>query len=71
MNRSRRADLLLFGNSLKCLGDSQAAIEAAGWLRVDRVLGECGTTRDSAAGRREFERLVETRRGQEATLPTS
>ena len=32
------------------------------WLRVDRVLGEMGIPRDSAAGRREFERIMELRR---------
>ena len=36
------------------------------WLRVDRVLGEAGLPRDSAAGRRELERVLETRRGAEA-----
>ena len=35
------------------------------WLRVDRVLGESGIAKDSAAGRREFERLMEQRRGAE------
>jgi REP element-mobilizing transposase RayT len=30
-----------------------------GWLRVDRLLGELGMPRDSAAGRRQFERAVE------------
>ena len=33
-----------------------------GWLRVDRLLGEKGIPRDSAAGRREFARLTEQRR---------
>jgi putative transposase len=32
------------------------------WLRVDRLLGEMGIPRDSAAGRREFERWMELRR---------
>ena len=32
------------------------------WLRVDRVLGECGIPKDSAAGRRQFERRMEGRR---------
>jgi len=36
------------------------------WVRVDRVLGECGIPKDSPAGRREFERVVEARRGQES-----
>jgi len=36
-----------------------------GWLRVDRVLGEAGIARDTAAGRRELERRMEARRGAE------
>jgi putative transposase len=32
------------------------------WLRVDRVLGEAGIPKDSAAGRREFARRLELRR---------
>jgi len=36
------------------------------WLRVDRVLGEMGIPKDSAAGRRELERVMEARRGAEA-----
>ena len=35
------------------------------WLRVDRLLGEMRIPKDSAAGRRELERLVEGRRGAE------
>ena len=34
------------------------------WLRVDRVLGEAGIPKDSAAGRRELERGMEARRGE-------
>jgi putative transposase len=37
----------------------------ASWVRVDRVLGEMGIPKDSAAGRRELERLMEGRRGAE------
>jgi REP element-mobilizing transposase RayT len=37
-----------------------------GWLRVDRMFGECGVRSDSAAGRQEFERRLETRRHQES-----
>jgi len=33
------------------------------WLRVDRLLGEMRIPKDSPAGRRELERLVEARRG--------
>ena len=36
------------------------------WLRVDRVLGEAGIPKDSAAGRRELERGLEARRAAEA-----
>jgi hypothetical protein len=32
------------------------------WLRVDRLLGEMGIPKDSAAGRKEFERRMELRR---------
>ena len=35
------------------------------WLRVERVLGEMGIPKDSAAGRRQFERLMEQRRHQD------
>ena len=36
-----------------------------GWLRVDRLFGEMGLVRDSVAGRRQFERMMEERRGEE------
>src|SRR5208283_3746606 len=32
------------------------------WLQVERLLGEHGIARDTASGRREFERRMETRR---------
>ena len=35
------------------------------WLRVDRLLGEHGIQGDTAEGRREFERRMETRRAEE------
>ena len=35
------------------------------WLRVERVFGEMGIPKDSVAGRREFERVMETRRAQD------
>ena len=35
------------------------------WLRVDRLFGEHGVARDSAAGRREFSRRLEARRFEE------
>jgi putative transposase len=34
------------------------------WLRVDRVLGEAGVPKDSVAGRREYGRMMEERRGE-------
>jgi putative transposase len=37
----------------------------AGWLEVRRLLGETGIPRDSAAGRRQFERWLELRRREE------
>jgi len=37
------------------------------WIRVDRLLGEMRIPRDSAAGRREFERQMEERRRSEDT----
>lgn len=36
-----------------------------GWLRVDRLWGEMGIPKDSAAGRRQFERMTEERRKQD------
>jgi len=35
------------------------------WLRVDRLWGEMGIRKDTAAGRRQFELLTEQRRGRE------
>ena len=35
------------------------------WMRVDRLLGEMGIPKDSAAGRRQFELRMEERRPQE------
>ena len=37
----------------------------AGWLRVDRLLGEHGIRQDTAMGRQEFERHLEARRLEE------
>ena len=37
-----------------------------GWLRVDRLLGEKGIPRDSAAGREQFAALTEKRRAEES-----
>jgi len=36
-----------------------------GWLRVDRVLGETGILKDSTAGRRRFEEVMEERRAKQ------
>ncbi len=35
------------------------------WLRVDRVIGEMGIPKDSSAGRRRFEQVMEARRAEE------
>ena len=40
----------------------RAPRQRAKWIRVDRLLGEMRISRDSAAGRREFERQMEERR---------
>jgi REP element-mobilizing transposase RayT len=48
-----------YGEYLKAPG------QRAGWLRVDRLLGEWGIPKDSPAGRRHFERCLEARRRQE------
>ena len=37
------------------------------WLRVDRLLGEKGIAKDSAAGRRQLARQMERRRAQEGS----
>jgi len=40
----------------------RAPSKRPGWLRVDRLLGECGIQRDDAAGRRRFAAALEERR---------
>jgi putative transposase len=45
-----------YGEYLKSAG------RRVSWLRVDRVFGEMGIPKDSAAGRREFEKRMEVRR---------
>src|SRR5205823_4269787 len=40
----------------------KAPRQRAQWIRVDRLLGEMRIPKDSAAGRREFERQMEERR---------
>ena len=63
-----RAGLLKGGQPLEefpwsSYGDYlRPARQRPAWLRVDRLLGEKGIPRDSAAGRREFARLTEQRR---------
>ena len=37
-----------------------------GWIRVDRLLGEHGIQKDTAAGRQRFEEMMERRRAEEA-----
>jgi hypothetical protein len=44
----------------------KAPSQRRAWVRVDRVLGECGIPKDSPARRREFEQVVEARRGQDS-----
>jgi hypothetical protein len=39
--------------------------QRTGWLRVDRLLGETGIAKDSPAGRRRFEEVMEERKRQE------
>ena len=36
--------------------------QRANWMRVDRLFGELGIPRDTGAGRREFEKIMEARR---------
>lgn len=43
----------------------RAPSQRPGWLRVDRLLGECGIRRDDAAGRRAYAAALETRRRRE------
>jgi hypothetical protein len=66
-----RAGVIPAGRGLETYGWSSypAYLRPAGqrpsWLRVDRLMGEKGIARDSAAGRREFSRQMERRRQQE------
>ena len=43
----------------------QPSPQRPAWLRVDRLLGEKAVPQDSAAGREQFARLMESRRSQE------
>jgi len=49
-----------YGQYLKAPG------QRAGWLRVDRLLGEWGIAKDSPAGRKRFAQCLEHRRRQES-----
>ena len=66
-----RARLLRAGQALRAYRWSswpeylRAPGKRPAWLRVDRVLGEMGIRKDSAAGRRELEWRMEARRGAE------
>ncbi|MBU6410985.1 MAG: transposase [Verrucomicrobiota bacterium] len=66
-----RAKMLNAGEPLKAFAWSsypeycKASSRRPGWLRVDRLLGETGIPRDTAAGRRQFELRMEERRAQE------
>jgi len=41
-----------------------APAQRPGWLRADRILGECGITKDSPGGWRDYESQLESRRTQ-------
>lgn len=66
-----RAKLLAPGQSLREYRWSSypgyLSRKRAAWLRVDRLLGEMGIPKDTAAGRREFERRMQERVNQEHT----
>jgi hypothetical protein len=51
------------------LAETKQRTDQANWLRVDRVFGECGIRQDTPAGRKEFERRLETRRLSETAEP--
>ena len=66
-----RAKLVRLGTALESFGWSsyaeylKPARQRPKWLRVDRLLGEKGIPKDSAAGRAEFARQMERRRQEE------
>lgn len=66
-----RAKVLKLGQPLSDFGWSSypqylaALSRRPGWLRVDRLLGEWGIPKDSAAGRRVFEERMERRRRED------
>ena len=66
-----RANLVMADAPLKSFAWSSwpayllARSKRLAWLRVDRLLGERGITKDSPAGRRRLERALEERRGAE------
>ena len=45
------------------LRDLLAPSKRPAWLRVDRLLGEWGISKDSPAGRQQLERALEERQG--------
>ncbi len=47
----------------------KAPQKRAGWLRVDRLFGELGIEKDSAAGRRRFREMTEKHRSAEDPEP--
>lgn len=67
-----RAKLLRHGQKLSAFAWSswrqylKPPAQRPPWLRVDRLLGELGIPKDSAAGRAQLENYLETRRAQEA-----
>lgn len=62
-----RAGVPLEGFAWSSYGEYlKAPARRPAWLRVDRLLGEKGIAKDSAAGRRQFARQMERRRQQEA-----
>jgi putative transposase len=61
----RRDERLLSYPWSSFAGYLAVAAHRPGWLRVDRLLGEHGIAKDTAAGRAEFERRMEARRAQE------
>jgi REP element-mobilizing transposase RayT len=64
-----RAELIKEDQPLKRFGWSswpaylRARSKRPGWLRVDRLLGEYGISKDSPAGRQRLEQALEARRG--------
>ena len=70
-----RARLLKADQTLESFGWSsyrfylQPSVRRPSWLRVERLLGEKGIPKDTAAGRVHFGRLMELRRKAERSQP--